>query len=82
MKKNRMLTIIGFAGNETTLGERSSDSDLTVLSGDIGTAGENSDNSYHVVYANGVTDAVLDGFTVTLGRADGSGGGMYTNKGK
>ena len=73
----------GFVGNETALDQRSSDRGLTVLSGDIGTAGDNSDNSYHVVYADWVTDAVLDGFTVTLGRAEGdvdsTGGGMVTS---
>ena len=75
----------GFAGSETALSERSSDPGLmTVLSGDIGMAGDDTDNSYHVVFADGVTDAVLDGFTVTLGRADGeygrndSGGGLYS----
>ena len=59
----------GFSGDETARGERSVDTTLTVLSGDIGIVGSDSDNSYHVVYADGVTGAVLDGFTVTLGRA-------------
>jgi hypothetical protein len=49
------------------------------LSGDIGTIGDDKDNSYHVVYADGVTDAVFDGFTVTRGRGDSNseGAGMY-----
>jgi predicted outer membrane repeat protein len=71
----------GFAGDEASLGERSSDPELTILSGDIGTENVDTDNSYHVVYADGVTDAVLDGFTVTRGRGDsanGNGAGMYT----
>ncbi|MBN2562350.1 MAG: hypothetical protein JXQ75_15605 [Phycisphaerae bacterium] len=59
----------------------------TVLSGDIGTGGVASDNSYHVVTGNGVdSTAILDGFTVTAGNADGAelpsgynrGGGMYS----
>ena len=60
----------GFAGVENDLKKRSSDPALTVLSGDIGVAGDAADNSYHVVYASGVTGAVLDGFTVTGGRGD------------
>jgi len=73
-----------FAGDEDKLNERQLDPSLTVLSGDIGTTGVDTDNSYHVVYAYGVTDAVLDGFTVTGGRneiyyngGDGKGAGMY-----
>lgn len=70
----------GFAGDETRLNERRLDPSLTVLSGDIGTIGDDTDNSNHVVYAYGVTDAVLDGFTVTRGRGDSAsaGAGMYT----
>ncbi|MHB9133607.1 MAG: hypothetical protein ACYDBB_21295 [Armatimonadota bacterium] len=67
----------GFAGDENQLHKRPLGPSVTVLSGDIGTAGDDSDNSYHVVYANGVTDAVLDGFTVTGGRGDG--GGNYSD---
>ncbi len=60
---------------------------LTTLSGDIGTKGDPSDNSFHVVSADRVNQlAVLDGFTITGGNADeyivtddpnSSGGGMY-----
>ena len=77
----------GFAGTESKLDQRQLDPGATVLSGDIGTAGVATDNSYHVVYADGVTDAVLDGFTVTGGYAvggsgccmPGSGGGIYAH---
>jgi hypothetical protein len=42
----------------------------SVLSGDIGVAGDSSDNSYHVVTGSGSnTTAVLDGFTITGGNA-------------
>ncbi len=42
---------------------------LTILSGDIGAAG-NGDNSYHVVTGSGVAStAILDGFTITAGNA-------------
>jgi parallel beta-helix repeat protein len=57
----------------------------TILSGDIGTVGSNTDNSYHVVVgSNTNSTAVLDGLTITAGNANGStspsdrGGGMYS----
>ncbi len=55
----------------------------TILSGDIGLPGDNSDNSYHVVYANQVDqNSILDGFTITAGHANGiypenRGGGVF-----
>ena len=43
----------------------------TILSGDIGTSGDNSDNSYHVLTGGGVdATAILDGFTISGGNAD------------
>ncbi len=71
----------GFTGTETARDQRNSNpaTNGTILSGEIGAAG-NSDNSYHVV--TGATGATLDGFTITAGNANGtgfdsSGGGMY-----
>ncbi len=72
----------GFDGTETTRVERDWVAHETILSGDIGTPGEKTDNSYHVVTGNGTdATAVLDGFTVTAAYADGAfprnrGGGM------
>jgi hypothetical protein len=74
----------GFAGGETNLSQRDWVNNVTTLSGDIGTPNDDSDNSYHVIFNNnnglGAT-AVLDGFTVTGGKANGfydkRGGGMF-----
>jgi predicted outer membrane repeat protein len=77
----------GFAGTETERNQRNWVSNVTTLSGDIGAAGDNSDNSYHVVSGSGVDGtAILDGFTITAGNANGGsyadyGGGMYNNAG-
>lgn len=56
---------------------------ITILSGDIGIIDDNSDNSYHVVENLNVdSSAVMDGFTIRAGNADGDwpytlGAGMY-----
>lgn len=64
----------GFDGSETSLSERDPAANATVLSGDIGTPGSVTDNSYHVVISDGSnSETRLDGFTVTSGRASGSG---------
>jgi hypothetical protein len=71
----------GFAGTETLRSERDPVANVTILSGEIGAAG-NLDNSYHVV--TGRTGATLDGVTVTGGNASGGGlagfgGGIFNN---
>ena len=78
----------GFAGGETSLDERDWQTNVTTLSGDINTPGDASDNSYHVVTGSGVDEtAVLNGFTITGGNANGgsfpnnAGGGMYNDQG-
>jgi predicted outer membrane repeat protein len=54
----------------------------TILSGDIGTVGTNSDNSYHVVTGSAAdATAILDGFVITAGRAYGTAGADKTGAG-
>lgn len=58
-----------------------------ILSGDIGLANDNTDNSFHVVTTvSGVSNSILNGFTITFGHADGPGtfdrgGGLYVASG-
>jgi hypothetical protein len=74
----------GFAGTETDLSGRDPAAHLSVLSGDIGVSGVNTDNSYHVVYILKVDDTgILDGFTIEYGFANGAdplsnGAGLYS----
>ena len=83
----------GFAGTETQREQRDVGANPVLLSGDIGTPADSTDNSYHVfffdggnsirtdVLANITTATILDGVTITEGKADGpvgesSGGGL------
>jgi len=63
-------------------------SNPTILSGDIGVLGNASDNSYHVFYHNFIEldySAILNGFVITAGNANGDiyphshGGGMFND---
>jgi len=78
----------GFNGTETARGQRSWQNNLTILSGDLsGNDGanfaNNSENSYHIVKTEGViATAILDGFTIRGGNANGGypnnyGGGVF-----
>lgn len=77
----------GFAGTETLLSQRDWQSHRSVLSGDIGTTGVMTDNSYNVIRGNDTDGtAILDGFVVTGGYANGSGtydkgGGLHISNG-
>jgi hypothetical protein len=78
----------GFLGTETSREQRDWVAYPTILSGDIGSAGDSADNSYHVVTSSSTDETtVLDGFTVTGGNTTGSsgledfGGGMYNHDG-
>jgi len=85
--KNGVAIYGGFTGTETLRTQRNPAANVTILSGDIGIAGDNSDNSYHVVVGSNVENTtVLDGFTITAGNANGDssfnfdeGGGMYNS---
>ncbi len=68
--KNGVAMYGGFIGNEITLTARNISANPTILSGDIGTANNASDNVHHVVVAANVTTR-LDGFTITGGNANG-----------
>ncbi len=47
---------------------------LSILSGDIGATGDNTDNSFHVIFADGtVVNTTLDGLIIENGQADGGG---------
>lgn len=71
---NKPLKVFGgFAGTESLPDDRNLDVYTTVLSGDIGTSGDASDNVYHVVTINNTTNVTFDGFSIMKGMADGSG---------
>jgi hypothetical protein len=91
--KNGVAIYGGFVGTETDLTQRPAVNPITgmpsstTLSGDIGLTGVNSDNSYHVIQTSSLDKtAVLDGFVITGGNADGAsilrfGGGIYNFSG-
>jgi hypothetical protein len=65
-------------GGETSIGQRVLGGFPSILSGDVGTPGVDTDNSYNVVFAQDTdSSAVLDGFTIERGYQDGDGAGMY-----
>jgi hypothetical protein len=81
--RNNLKVYGGFAGTETVRSARNWITNPTILSGDLGTSGDSTDNSYHVVTILGSsssnidTSTVLDGFTIT--RANGYlASGSYT----
>jgi predicted outer membrane repeat protein len=75
----------GFAGGETLRDQRAPGLNVTTLSGDIGTPGVATDNSWTVVKMIGTAgnpitaSTVLDGFTISDGHNSGLGDGLYCN---
>ncbi len=76
----------GFDGTETSADQADPPAHPTVLSADIGLAGDPTDNCYHVLLADGTGDgALVKGFIIRHGYADGGavlphahhGGGLY-----
>ncbi|MFH1194401.1 MAG: right-handed parallel beta-helix repeat-containing protein [bacterium] len=76
--KNGVAIYGGFASGEDEITDRVNygvgQANETILSGDIGTVGLNTDNCYHVIYnSNGLTlttATILDGFTISGGYAN------------
>jgi hypothetical protein len=85
--KNGVALYGGFGGTETARAQRDWTLNPTILSGDIDRTHTDDHNAYQVVTGSGTdTTAILDGFTITGGNANGSGiyergGGMYNSEG-
>jgi uncharacterized delta-60 repeat protein len=86
--KNGVAIYGGFAGSETQLDQRDPAVNVTILSGDIGAPKNPNDNSFHVVVGSNTNNtAILDGFTIRGGNANGPsfpddrGGGMFNQSG-
>lgn len=63
----------GFTGTEILLGQRNYTTNISTLSGDIGTVGTATDNCYHVVISAAASGGGrLDGLTISNGYADNS----------
>lgn len=69
--RNKIFTVLdsmaiygGFTGLETTREQRDWVMNTTILSGDIGVKGLNTDNTYSVIFL-GSFGAILDGFTIS-----------------
>ncbi len=81
--KNNVALYGGFAGTETDRQQRDIDANPTILSGDIGLALDSTDNAFRVLIAeNADSTAILDGFIVERGNANGPfgfslGGGLF-----
>lgn len=75
----------GFSGNEPSANHRNMDSSAihgtnrTILSGDIGVAGDSSDNAIHVaICINCSNGTILDGFTIEKGYANLTGNNLIS----
>ena len=71
---NSVLIVGGFAGTENERDQRDLFTHKTILSGDINGNNAPGGNSYNVVVGDGTAaSAVLNGFTITGGNAEGAG---------
>ena len=62
-----------YGGFPTGGGTKNADLYPTILSGDIGVIGDNTDNAYHVVvFHNTISSTEIDGFVIEKGYANGS----------
>ncbi|MBL9149984.1 MAG: hypothetical protein JNM94_14945 [Phycisphaerae bacterium] len=69
--KSGVTLLGGFAVGAASLAERDPATFVSILSGDIGVPGDPSDNSFHVLRSALSNGAVVDGFTIRDGNADG-----------
>ncbi|WP_411846236.1 right-handed parallel beta-helix repeat-containing protein [Roseibacillus persicicus] len=76
----------GFDALSDHFTDRVAHENVVILSGDIGVTDDQSDNSFHVVNSsNSDETSLLDGLTISLGQADGTGvdqdkgGGLFSN---
>lgn len=60
----------GFYGTEAHLSERDWEANPTILSGDIGNVGDETDNTYTVLNLRASDSIVIDGFTISNGYSD------------
>jgi surface protein len=69
--KNGVALYGGFVGNETLVTQANPNVNITLLSGDLGSVNDSTDNAYHVVIANNISSpTVLEGVTVSYGNTD------------
>lgn len=77
--KNGVNLYGGFSGTETSISQRNINSNPTILNGDIGQLGLDTDNSHNVIRAATITsDIIVDGFRIINGNTGSSyvGGGV------
>lgn len=80
--RNNLAIYGGFAGTETLLSQRNWRLNPTILSGDVGVQNNIADNSFNIIRNNNNglnATAILDGFTITGGNANG--GTYLANRG-
>ena len=78
---NGIVIFGGFAGTESGIPERNIASNVSIISGNIGIAGDSTDNTYHVVTLSSGATATLDGCTITGGYSTDNGGAVYLYSG-